>query len=35
MLEDARPKVRMAKNELKKLLRLDALFKKNSKSKAF
>ena len=35
MLEDTRPKVTMTKNELTKLLGLDALIKKNSKSRAF
>ena len=35
MIEDSRPKVTMTKNELTKLLGLDALIKKNSKLKAF
>lgn len=35
MLEDTRPKVTMTKSELTKLLGLEALIKKNSKSKAF
>ena len=35
MLEDTRPKVTMTKNELTKLLGLDALIKRNSKSRAF
>jgi hypothetical protein len=35
MLEDKRPKVTMTKNELTKLLGLEALVKKNSKSKAY
>jgi hypothetical protein len=35
MLEDKRPKVTMTKNELTKLLGLEVLVKKNSKSKAY
>lgn len=35
MIEDSRPKVTMTKNELTKLLGLDALIKKNSKLKVF
>lgn len=34
MEEDTRPKVTMTKNELTKLLGIDALMKKNSKTKA-
>lgn len=33
--EDTRPKVTMTKNELTRLLGIDALMKRNSKSKAF
>lgn len=33
--EDKRPKVSMTKNELTKLLGLDAIMKKNSKTKQF
>jgi hypothetical protein len=35
MLEDSRPKVTMTKNELMRLLGIEALMKKNSKAKQF
>ena len=35
MLEDDRPKVTMTKNELMRLLGIEALMKKNNKSKQF
>lgn len=35
MAEDTRPKVTMTKNELMKLLGIEALMKRNSKSKTF
>jgi hypothetical protein len=35
MIEDTRPKVTMTKNELMKLLGIEALMKRNTKSKQF